>query len=219
MYDINQLESDWRKYKRKRISFVVILGILALSFIFAAYYYITASKTDTQIIHKPASPKKTAQTIPVENSPALSPEVPSISKEKSTNKDMKIVFSGSEQASKEKETKTRRKHIDIIVSTKKSKVTVEDMESRFNLNKDKDDALFLSRYYYDAKQYSKALKWALETNKLDSNIEESWLLFGKSKAKIGSREEAIRVLQTYSTRTGSKKAKVLLDKIRRGKNF
>jgi len=94
-----------------------------------------------------------------------------------------------------------------------------DIEKRFSSTQNKDDALFLARYYYDKKQYKKALRWSLETNKLDSNIEESWLLFGKAKAKLGQRMDAIRVLQSYVDRTGSSKAKKLLGNIRRGKAF
>ena len=110
-----------------------------------------------------------------------------------------------------------KRHVNIQVTTQKSDVSAQAIEERFRFAKDKDDALFLTRYYYDKKAYKKALSWALETNKLDSDIEESWLIFGQAKARLGQRMEAIRVLQAYYNRTGSPKAQKLLDAIRRGK--
>ena len=111
------------------------------------------------------------------------------------------------------------KHVDIRVQSQKVTHTVADIAKRFRRTHDKDDAVFLARYYSDKKQYKKALNWALEANKLDSNIEESWLIFARAKAKLGQRMEAIRVLQAYCDRSRSAKAKKLLDRIRRGAAF
>ena len=109
------------------------------------------------------------------------------------------------------------RHVNIEVTTRKSDVSAQEIEKRFRFARDKDDALFLAQYYYDKKAYKQALRWALETNKLDSDIEESWLIFGRAKARLGQRIEAIRVLQAYYDRTGSPRAQKLLDAIRRGK--
>ncbi len=68
-------------------------------------------------------------------------------------------------------------------------------------------------------EYAKAEKWALETNKLDNAIEESWLIFAKAQAKQGKRIESLKVLKAFFDQGGSSKAKILMDRIRRGKNF
>ncbi len=218
MYDINALETQWRKYKRRKYISVGLGSALILLAATGALYYLSFGAQDTgKDNFKTASNTQTAMNKNEDKS--LSAEVPSVSALKTKKGTMRITFGSSGAQDTKEETYTPTKHVDIKVTSKNSKVTVQEMEARFKNTHDKDDALFLARYYYDAKKYSKALQWALETNKLDSEIEESWILFGKSKAKLGSRKEAIRVLQAYIERSESRKAKILLDKIRRGKDF
>jgi tetratricopeptide (TPR) repeat protein len=226
MYDIEQLELQWRRYRLKRIlipavSTVVVLGIVIAGYAFwpvgvedanAKYDHTTYASNDTDVGQKKQG---------VSLGDTLSTEIPSVVAQKRPNKKQgwHMTFADSDESVGKTNVQSEVKHVDIQVSSKKTEFTVKEIESRFHFAKDKDDALFLARYYFDKKKYKQALKWALETNKLDSDIEESWLLFGRSKAKLGQRMEAIRVLQAYYDRTGSKKAKALLDKVRRGKNF
>jgi tetratricopeptide (TPR) repeat protein len=224
MYDIDQLESQWRRYKRKRIfvpvaSVVTVLVLITVGYIFwpdgstqrSEAFDVPAQKTvaDDSRKHVPVIPQTSS----------LATETPSVIEKDTGKKGWHMTFADSENVHNNASRQSPPKHIDIEVSAKKTEYTIQEIEKRFRFAKDKDDALLLARYYYDKKQYKKALSWALETNKLDSDIEESWLLFGRSKARLGQRMEAIRVLQAYFDRTGSKKAKVLLDKVRRGKNF
>ena len=90
----------------------------------------------------------------------------------------------------------------------------KEVEYRFTVSPNVDDSMFLSKIYYDKKSYSKAAYWSLQTNKLDGNIEESWLIFADSKAKIGQKNEAIRVLSEYVNKSNSIKAKKLLIKLK-----
>jgi hypothetical protein len=57
----------------------------------------------------------------------------------------------------------------------------------------------------------------LSANKLDKNLDESWLLFAKSKAKLGKKQEAINILASYYKKSESAKAKVLIGQIKTGK--
>lgn len=90
----------------------------------------------------------------------------------------------------------------------------ETIKSKFLNSKNPRDALLLAKAYYNEGKYKEAEKWALTANKLDQNLEDSWFVFAKAKAKLGKNQEAINILSTYYQRTKSPKAKVLIDKIK-----
>jgi len=91
----------------------------------------------------------------------------------------------------------------------------KEVEKRFNRFQDTDDSLFLAKSYYAKKEYKKAEYWALKTNKIDKNIEESWIIFVKSKIKLGHRKEAIHILSNYVRQSSSQEARVLLLKLKK----
>lgn len=91
--------------------------------------------------------------------------------------------------------------------------SITDVMRRFYESKDPNDSLFLAINYYEQNDYGKAFYWAIETNKITEDLEESWLIMAKSKAKMGDRNEAIRILRAYATKTNSKKALDLLNQI------
>jgi tetratricopeptide (TPR) repeat protein len=90
-----------------------------------------------------------------------------------------------------------------------------EVEKRFNQFRDPDDSLFLAKMYYEKNDYKKAEEWALKTNKINNNIEESWIIFAKSKVKSGKIDEAIHILKNYIRQSNSQKAKILLLKIKK----
>jgi len=90
------------------------------------------------------------------------------------------------------------------------------MKSKFTQNKNPREAILISTAYYKAGNYVESEKWALSANNLDENIEESWFLFAKSKAKLGKDREAIKILLSYYKKTKSDKAKELITKIKSG---
>jgi len=220
MYDIDALEQQWKRYRRKRI-LLPLGGLVAILLLAGGGWYAlkgsVPSRPEVSDTPAAASTPPTPRTVRAE---ALSPEVPSMqpSEHNPAKTKMQIVFSDS-RSETTSETPSKAKKVTIKVTSKKNTDSVKEIASRFAFAKDKDDALFLARYYYDKKQYKEALKWALETNKLDSDIEESWLIFARSKARLGQRIEAIRVLQAYYERSGSTRAKKLLSQIRRGKAY
>jgi hypothetical protein len=83
---------------------------------------------------------------------------------------------------------------------------ISDIMRRFNQSKDPNDALFLSNSFYESGDYAKSLFWAIETNKITEDIEDAWLLMAKSKAKLGDKSEAIRILKAYSMKKTSNEA-------------
>ena len=108
----------------------------------------------------------------------------------------------------------KKMHLDIIETTSVS--AYKDVAKRFHQSHDTDDSLFLAKSYYRKGNYKKAEYWALQTNKVNDNIEESWLIFVSSKVKLGHKNEAIRILTTYIKRSNSAEARSLLYKIKKG---
>ena len=230
MYDVVQLEAQWRRYKVKQYLILAVIILVFLLIAAALFFWLRGSNTapseddairEVQIKTEPKSGNISSPSLP------LATETPSklqVSKPKDSRKTRGWNMTFADDKSPNNSSKNSvalppSKHVDIEVTTRKSAFSAQEIAKRYRFAKNKDDALFLARFYYEKKQYKDALKWALETNKLDSDIEESWLIFGRAKALLGQRMEAIRVLQAYYDRTGSKKAKALLGRIRRGKKF
>jgi hypothetical protein len=122
---------------------------------------------------------------------------------------------------KEDKKAIEKKYGDILIPKKTTeelriREEIKDLEEKFRETQDPQDSLEIAKYYYKIKDYKQAENWAVNTNNLDGDIEESWLIFAKARAKQGFRTDAIKVLQTFYDETNSQKAKVLLDKLRRG---
>ena len=118
----------------------------------------------------------------------------------------------------------KKKYEDILVPSKsqeniKNREKIAEIEERFKSYQDPKDSLELAKLYYKKGNYAKAESWAVSTNNIDGDLEESWLIFAKSRVKQGFRKDAIKVLQSYYDETNSVKAKALLVKIRFGKSF
>ena len=77
-------------------------------------------------------------------------------------------------------------------------------------------SLFIAKKYYAQGNYHEAYNYALETNRLNPEIEESILIFSRSLVKLGKKEEAITTLKAYLNKANSTEASVLLDKIEKG---
>lgn len=88
---------------------------------------------------------------------------------------------------------------------------------RFNNSNDPQLSLFISKKYYDMKEYKKAYNYALITNKIDKQIEDSWLIFAKSLVKLKRKDMSIKILNQYIKQSKSDQAKILLNEITSGK--
>jgi tetratricopeptide (TPR) repeat protein len=88
------------------------------------------------------------------------------------------------------------------------------MKEKFEQNKNPRDALLIAKAYYNAGNYKQAEKWSLKANNLNSNLDESWLIFAKSKDKMGKRREALKILIAYYNKSKSYKIKALINKMK-----
>ena len=243
MYDIKPLEEEWKKYKKKKRKpwFVLIFSIfliLLISFTFLNYKEIDFLKFNDKNKVEIVTDKSTKLLID-EALTTLEIKKPKVSEDSKTTEIKPMTVTSYENASIEvaedlpipEDLKTIKKpkvkietttiqeprkkmHLDIIETTSVS--AYKDVAKRFHQTHDTDDSLFLAKSYYRKGNYKKAEYWALQTNKVNGNIEESWLIFAKSKVKLGRKNEAIRILTAYIKRSNSAEAKSLLHKIKKG---
>ncbi|WP_292654923.1 hypothetical protein [Nitratifractor sp.] len=232
MYDIEALERQWQRYRRKRIlrRSAIAFGIfLLLAFPIA---YMTYKGTYRGV----ANPVKLSQTSPKGTEmnrsllsashpvlqKSLRPAAPSLATPTPPPKKPKIVITLSDRNAPTSDAGNlsgEEKRIRLEVTDAKSRQVVKEIETRFSNTQDYDDAIYLAKYYYGKHRYKKAEIWAMRANSIDSSQEESWLLYGKAKAKQGHRAAALRILQAYYDQSGSMRAKMIIDRIRRGKRF
>lgn len=71
-------------------------------------------------------------------------------------------------------------------------------------------AIALAQFYFDKKEYIKAISWAKESSKLEPVSDKPWIIYAKSKFHLGERAEAIRSLELFVGYVNSKEAKELL---------
>ncbi len=239
MYDLKPLESEWKKYRKKKLKpwILASVGLIVLSILgitLLTNNKIDFSKFDTSFMMANNSvsneDKKTENTNKKINSNVLiNNALNKLEIEKSvmdqvntaandtTNAFVDIpILDGKQENSVRYGQKGRAKvHLDIVETT--SVTAYKDVEKRFAKSHEIDDSLFLARSYYKKGNYKKSEYWALQTNKIDSNIEESILIFVKSKTKLGRKNEAISILKSYLKKSKSQEARNLLYRIENNK--
>ena len=85
--------------------------------------------------------------------------------------------------------------------------------TKFKKTNDYKIALKLSRVYYAKKDFKNSLRWATIANELNDKDDGSWILFAKSKIKLGEKDLAKKALLTYSKVYDSKNVRELLNRI------
>jgi len=239
MYDIKPLESEWKKYRKKKlkpwlIASVALIVLSILGIMLLPNTKIDFSKFDTSFMmtsnSTPSEDKKVENTNrKIKSYVLINNALSKLEIEKNvmdqvntaandaTNTFVDIpILDGKQEKGVRYGQKGRAKvHLDIVESS--SITAYKDVEKRFKKSHDIDDSLFLARSYYKKGNYKKSEYWALETNKIDPNIEESILLFVKSKLKLGRKNEAISILKSYLKKSNSQEARNLLYRIENNK--
>jgi len=229
MYDIKPLEEEWEKYnkKRKRPRYIFILiAFLSLGIAILWKYgkspLLNADKNSStrKMQTSDVLADKTISTLEVhktkvkdnnirDNNP-MDPSDVFVDRDEKKVQTVKSV-SGPDS---DEQTRTRKKiHFEMVDAN--TPRAYKEIESRFAFAPDPDDALFLARIYYKKGNYRKAAYWALQTNKLNGGIEESWLIFAKAKARTGQKNEAIQILTQYVKKSNSVEARKLLKKLKK----
>lgn len=242
MYDIGHLESEWKKYRRKKLRAWYIFFFILLLLIVAVLFFLNAPKIDFttekgyfQSSKEPSDVQENpiGRLVPEENNMKSAVLVDSalerlelektaieaVNKPVDDSPDILVDIPLLEDSKESMDTgipKRRKKvHLEIIEST--SATAYKDVENRFHQSHNIDDALFLAKSYYKNGNYKKAEYWALQANRLDETMEESLLIFVKSKVKLGNKNEAISILTSYVKKSDSQEAKKLLFQIENDK--
>ena len=231
MYDIKPLEEKWKQYNRKKrkpyyitIFIFILLGLLYFtvsSFIpisepFKEVTHINRADTKKNITKSPILLNDSVKTLDTEEKIK---EIEDLAPVKEMTETPLLNETTIQQSVKpiikkvKKEKRHKKIHLKIIETSHVS--AYKDVEKRFYQSHELEDSLFLARAYFNRGNYKKAEYWALQTNSINQNIEESWLIFVRSKVKLGHKNEAINILESYIKRSHSEEAKKLLIKLKK----
>jgi predicted Zn-dependent protease len=98
--------------------------------------------------------------------------------------------------------------------------SIKYLKERFDKSHNIIFALMLADEYYIAKNYQESNKWAIIANTIDADNEKSWILFAKSKVKLGKKEDAISALEAYlKNNKANKVVQSVLNRILSGENI
>jgi len=242
MYDIKQLEHDWKQYRKKKLkpwyigSFSLLIVIAAVAFFLmnekidfrGLKSYFETSKEMSSDEYKTKgildlNKMNVKQSVLIDDAlntlevkdNVIDTTDKVVQKPLNILVDIPVLDDAKEPLFQVMPEARKKMHLEIIESTSVS--AYKDVERRFLESHDIDDALFLARSYYKKSDYEKAVYWALEINKLDEDMEEGLLIFVKSKANMGRKNEAISILTTYIKKSDSQEAKKLLYRIKNDK--
>ncbi len=244
MLDIRSLERRWLKYKIKSYA-PYIIGIFVIILLISLLPYIWLNDKNSESTSKanhffsPAETPPPAQKSQVGDSsnilePSMNfvqtfqtsaPETPmsSVSSPQNTKSIQQAVpvpkvlnIPESTPLKAPPLTSTVSADKPIIQNHNESKLDIESVARRFKDTSNPSLGLFVARYHYDHGNYNEAYNFALKTNSINNNIDESWIIFSKSLVKLGKVEQAKKTLQAYIGESNSESARSLLDSIERG---
>jgi len=234
MHNINILEQKLIKYKTKKYVIYSLLLISFLGLFFASKFYLNKMKENDKILNNKQKlnlvinanlnifepnltiikTRETAQNNLASNVKRQGEQiVAQIKNMNSTASPSGVQNSNNEIKSYNNVVNNGETYEQAPTVKQKVKLTQEsnvatliDIMKRFNESHDPNDSLFLAISYYEKKEYNKSLFWAIETNKITEEIEDSWIIMAKSKFYLGDKNEATRILRAYASKTGSKEA-------------
>jgi len=105
----------------------------------------------------------------------------------------------------------------INIKRQNTQHDIQDIVKRFKNNNNPALSLFVAKKYYELGNYNQSYNYALITNKINKEIDVSWIIFTKSLVKLGKKDKAIATLKQYIKQSHSSSAQILLDEIRSGK--
>ena len=90
------------------------------------------------------------------------------------------------------------------------------LKEKFQETHDISFALMLCKNYYSQKNYRESLKWSIIANDVNSQSEQSWMWFAKSKYRLNQKKDAIKALKAFLKSNESKSIRLLLKDIING---
>ena len=214
MTNVYELEKRWVQYKvksyitDKKVLFSIIsilLLILFLSFSNDKSLHVenkiqNSSHVEKSIVEKePLKDKKTttskSENIVIKEKVVLSPSlnfIKNIDRDKTDANKEKKSLKISKQLIKKERVVNDSKSESISFKRTATKNDIDSVIKRFNENNNPVLSLFIARKYYELGDYNKAYNYALITNRINNDIEDSWIVFAKSLVKMGKKDKAVK---------------------------
>ncbi|MGB2553577.1 transformation system protein [Campylobacter sp. MOP51] len=101
----------------------------------------------------------------------------------------------------------------IQIQSSGPEISVDELKSKFDRTNSSELATLIAKKYYDIQDYKSSEKWSVIANELNSDNEESWVIFAKSKYNLGQKYDAVRVLKIYNEKANSKEIETLIKHI------
>ncbi|HIP55234.1 MAG TPA: hypothetical protein EYH11_07155 [Sulfurimonas autotrophica] len=203
MLNIHDLEKRWKVYKIKSfIPYVITIALLVI----VSIAYILYNEVQKLAQQKELSKtKETKITIPLKK---LKPTI-------ENNRTKKATAIQTLKPSKGFMKKEQR--VAITIERGETKNDVFEVVKRFRKSGDPALSLFVAKKYYELGDYKQAYNYALITNQINPDIEESWIIFAKTLVKLHKKNKAIYTLEEYIKVSHSSNAEILLHEIKSGK--
>jgi hypothetical protein len=112
--------------------------------------------------------------------------------------------------------KLKKENSNFSINIKQEETDIQEVLKRFYNNKNPVLSLFVAKRFYAMKKYRDAYNYALITNEINAEIEESWLIAAKSLTKLNKKDKAIDLLNKFITESNSIQAVMLLEQIKSG---
>jgi len=243
MLNIPELEKRWLHYKIKSylpISLIVLLLIVSGSLIYSFFPLSSAKKREQTPLTQKVPQKREDKVITIPKKREIKETLPDIASLNNKEKEkisplspsmhfiqkLKTVSQTDTIASPPTNKENRVANREIKPKAPKGKITIikqdtkrdiQNILKRFEKEKNPALSLFLARKYYALGNYKAALKYALITNQLNKDIDESWIIFSKTLVKMHHKEKAINILRQYIQNSQSTNAAILLQNIQSGR--
>ena len=112
------------------------------------------------------------------------------------------------------ESKPARKRVNIQVTSASNEESV--LREQFLKTNNPTIALELARLNFRNNNFKEAIKWSLAANDIDNSLEESWIIFAKSKYKLRQSDDAVKALREYNKNLNKASINELINKIKSG---
>lgn len=224
MYDVKVLEKQWKRYKVQQSIPWIVLGAV-VCFLVVVTFVATYSKSKNSTTKEAVAlfPHESFEIATLEQNKTIPKKSITLNqddelqlKETLYAPDIPVIFPVEPLGEIQTDISAPKERVNIDIQKTSALDALEEVKKRFLSLKDPNDALFLATTFYEQGQFEAAHDWAVEVNKITQNIEESWLVLGKSKAKLGHKKEAVDLLRAYAQQNDSQKALDLAVQIEQG---
>lgn len=228
-----ELQSRAKRYMFVRFAKITLLLALFLALVATAFLYLYPHESATKPVVKPiVKPIEENTTITVKVEPKKQEPITQIIAEpieKNTTYDTAMLALALPQITQDQKVKVPQEKEPqdasnlnaveekpfalTITNSDREQVLLRD----FSTTKSFESALDLARLYFAKKIYEKAIYWSKEASRARPNADEPWVIYARSKNKLGKKDEAIKALENFLGFYSSKSALEVLRDLKDGK--